>query len=505
MRSKIQLLFCLGAALLVTTFTSCSDDDNDGPSSNKPNLEFYALTSANALVKYNANNSANAISTTPITGLQAGENLLGIDFRPGTGQLYGIGSSSRLYVINTNTGAATMAGADPFAFGLSTASLAGFDFNPNVDRIRVVTANGVNFRLNPETGAVAATDTNLSPGTPNVSSAAYTNNFSGAASTQLFVLDNTTKMLYTQNANAGTLTAVGNLGIEGAISGNSSFDIGSGDGTALASLTVDGASHLYQIDLTTGNAKDLGALSTSVVGIAIPTNPVAYSVDASNNLHIFNFNNPGTPLLKAITNLETSETILGIDIRPRNGQLYALGSTGRIYTINTASGAAVMIGTGPVATLSGTDFGFDFNPVPDRIRIVSNTGQNLRINPVDGTLSTDGVLNPGTPNVTAVAYTNSFPGTATTTLFDIDTTTDMLYTQTPPNDGTLVAVGALGVDATASNGFDIGGRTNTAYAILTVGGVNGIYTINTTTGRATLVTAFPGVGAVKGFAVGLGF
>jgi hypothetical protein len=508
MKQSFYLLSCLATALFATTFTSCSDDDNTAtpiiPVVVKPNLEFIGLTASNTLVRYNANNSASVISTTSVTGLQGGENLLAIDFRPGTGQLYGLGSTSRLYIINQNSGAATAVGATPFLPAVS-GSLTGFDFNPTVDRIRLVTSSGQNLRLHPETGAVAATDTNLNPGTPNIGSAAYTNNTSGATATELFTIDFTSGMLYKQDPpNAGTLTAIGSLGLNGAATGDGGFDISADGGIALANLTTGANNNLYQIDLSTGKAKNLGKLSTPIIGLAIPTQPVAYAVDGSNNLHIFNFKNPGTPVTKAIANLQASETILGIDMRAATGQLYALGSTGRLYVLNTSSGAATMVGLAPVAVLDGIDFGFDFNPVVDRIRIVSNTGQNLRVNPNDGLLAaTDAALNPGTPNVTAAAYLNNYPGTTTTTLFDIDTTTDMLYTQNPPNNGTLVPVGALGVNATASNGFDIGGTSNMGYAILTVGSANAIYSINTTSGMATQIAAFPG--SVKGFAVGLGF
>lgn len=504
MKKTINTLFCLCAMLAVVTFTSCdSDDDNNDPVVNKPDLEFYGLTATNGLVKYNANNSGTAISTTPVTGLQSGENLLAIDFRPATGQLYGLGSTSRLYIINTNSGAATAVSAAPFTPAIA-GTMIGFDFNPTVDRIRLVTSSGQNLRLHPETGAVAVTDGALNPGTPNVGSAAYTNSMSGASATELFVVDFTTKMLHKQDPpNNGTLTAIGNLDITSAITGDGGFDIG-GNNVALASFNSGGMNHLYQINTSTGKATDLGMLSTGIIGLAIPTPPVAYAVDAMNNLHIFNPANIGTPVTKSIANLQTGETVLGIDMRPATGQLYALGSTGRIYVLNTSTGAAAMVGLGPVAVLEGTDFGFDFNPFVDRIRIVSNTGQNLRVNPNDGILAaTDGALNPGTPNVTAAAYTNNFPGTASTVLFDIDTTTDMLYTQNPPNNGTLVAVGALGVDASASNGFDIGGTSNLAYAVLTVGSANKLYSINTTTGAATEVGTLPV--AVKGFALGLGF
>lgn len=236
-----------------------------------------------------------------------------------------------------------------------------------------------------------------------------------------------------------------------------------------------------------------------------PTTPVAYAVDATNSLKTFSLATVATPTSKPILLLQPGETILGMDIRPANGQLYALGSTGRIYTIDTTTGNATMVGAGPVA-ISGTDFGFDFNPVVDRIRIVSNTGMNIRVNPNDGLLvgTGDTALNPGTPNVTAVAYINNFAGATLTTLYDIDSTTDMLYMQNPPNNGTLVPVGPLGINITASNGFDISGTSNTAYSICTVGGITGLYTINLTTGAATLVAVSP-ITSIRGLALGLDF
>ncbi len=238
-----------------------------------------------------------------------------------------------------------------------------------------------------------------------------------------------------------------------------------------------------------------------------------YGVTTTNQLTRFNSATPGTvATVGAITGLQTGENIVGIDFRPANGQLYALGSTSRLYTINLTTGAAVQIGSAGAFTLNGTNFGFDFNPVPDRIRVVSNTGQNLRLNPNDGTLAaTDTPLNPGTPNVTAAAYTNSFAGSTATTLYVIDTTTDTLYLQgsingspNSPNGGLLTAVGALGVDASDANGFDISSSDGTAYAALTVAGTSRLYTINLTTGAATQVDAFPAGMLINGIAVAFG-
>ena len=190
-----------------------------------------------------------------------------------------------------------------------------------------------------------------------------------------------------------------------------------------------------------------------------------------------------------------NETILGIDRRPANGLLYGLGSSGRLYTLNTLTGAATFASQISGATLSGTAFGVDFNPVPDRLRITSNAGQNLRIDVTTGVAAIDAALNGPTTSEAGSAYTNNFAGTASTTLYGISSATDSLYTQFPPNAGTLTLVGALGFDTVAVTGFDISGTSGLAFASLTNGDTaeSSFYSINLATGAATLIGAF-GIG-----------
>lgn len=217
-------------------------------------------------------------------------------------------------------------------------------------------------------------------------------------------------------------------------------------------------------------------------GVAFP-NTTLYGVSGS-TLHRFNSATPTVVVSIPITGMQGGETAVGIDFRPATGELFAVGSNSRLYTVNKTTAAATFVAT--ISTpLSGTEFGVDFNPTVDRLRIVSNTGQNLRINPVNGAAIVDGVLNPGTPAVNGAAYINSFNGATTTTLYDIDSTTDTLLIQNPPNNGTLVPVGALGVNVTGVNGFDISNIGNAAFAALNVGGVTGLFVINLTTGAAT--------------------
>lgn len=467
---------------------------------------FYVLTDNNQLVKLNTQNPSASMGTVTITGVLNNERLIGIDFRPATGQLYAVSNGSRLYIINLTSGVATPVGSGPFTPAIMGDAV-GFDFNPTVDRIRLVTQQGQNLRLNPETGTVMITDGSINgaPGAA-ISGVAYTNNRAGVTTTTLYDIDPVSDKLYRQNPpNDGTLAEVGPLGVD--VAGVGNFDIGP-DGAAIATLISNLTQGLYEINLTTGRAEFIGNLpgAMSIVGLAIPTEPVAYAVDGANTLHIINPTAGAVTTTKAITGLQSGETLYGIDFRPLNGQLYALGSTSRVYTINTANGAATAVGAPLSPALSGGDFGFDFNPTVDRIRIVSNSGQNLRYNPNDNSVIVDGALNPGSPNVTAAAYTNNFAGATATTLYNIDTRSNATLTrQSPPNNGTLVPVGELGLVIEGANGFDIGGMSGTAYAMLRSGGMTRLYTINLASGAATPVSSAPLTATIRGFAVGLGF
>lgn len=212
---------------------------------------------------------------------------------------------------------------------------------------------------------------------------------------------------------------------------------------------------------------------------------------------------PGTAKATvAVTGLNSGDSLLGIDVRPANSTLYGIGSSGVIYTIDPVTGAAT---AGPTAATlpSGTNFGVDFNPAADRLRVISNTGQSLRINVVDGVTTVDTSVaygsadagNGTTPVVSAVAYTNNDTDTATATeLFDIESARDVLVLQAPPNDGTLVTRGALGVNAGVRSAFDIA-PDGTSMAIL----AGTLYRVDLTTGAATAVGAVTG-GLVDGMA-----
>ncbi len=317
----------LCAVVLIIISSSCKKDKmSEEMISPGPNLNFYALTSDSKLLLLNANNPSTITSSVTITGLQANESILSIDFRPSTGQLYGVGSSSRIYVIDQKTGVSRAIGSAAFTPAL-TGNVAGFDFNPTVDRIRLVTTGNQNLRLNPETGTVATADGNLNGVTgATINSVAYTQNRAGATTTVLFDIDVTNNKLLKQDPpNEGKLSEVGSLGIDVEDAGG--FDISPDGTTALAAFSVGGKSGLYIIDLNSGKASKIGNLTGQITGVAIPTEAVAYALNTSNELVIFN---PAataiTPSNKPITGTQSGEVLIGIDMRPLNGQLFAISN-----------------------------------------------------------------------------------------------------------------------------------------------------------------------------------
>jgi len=230
---------------------------------------FYALAQGTSLDKFNTSDPETPLNSATITGLQPNEKILGIDFRPATGQLYGVGSSNRLYVINPETGAATAVGSVPFTPALAEGVVA-FDFNPTVDRIRLITGSGQNLRLHPTTGAVVFVDGSINgqPGAQ-IGAVGYTNNFAGATSTVLYGIDIVTEKLYIISPpNNGTLQPVGPLVLNNM--GEGGFDI-SGE-VALGLGEVNKKSTLYSVNLATGKATVIykHKKDKMYTGIAIP-------------------------------------------------------------------------------------------------------------------------------------------------------------------------------------------------------------------------------------------
>jgi len=516
-----KLVLVSSIALALAACGSSSDDDHSDTTPTTPPPpaatvgDVVALTASNRLVSFDRATPGTIRSNVLVTGLQSGENLVGIDVRPADGMLYGVGSTGRLYTLDAATGAATNKSrlaadaadtTEPFT-ALAGASF-GVDFNPMADRLRIVSNTGQSLRINVDTGATT-TDGSINGGAVNtaISASAYTNSFAGTGSTTLYGIDSANSTLYTQNPpNDGTLAKPVPLGVTiGAANG---FDIDARTNMGYMVATVGGARNLYGVNLAATSAPTnlIGALGVTedIRGIALRAvaAPVILGLSDDNRLLGFKAASPNTiDTNVAITGLAGGETLVGIDVRPKDSMLYGLTSNGRLVTIDPATGAATVKATlsadaadttAPYTAMQGTSYAVDFNPAADRLRVISDSGQSLRINVDTGATTTDGNINRAgvAPRVVAAAYTNSIPNAASTQLFDVDGASSVLALQNPPNDGTLVNVGALGVTVAGDGGMDIGGGENglvLAALRTTAGGASSLYRVNLTTGAATMV------------------
>ncbi len=273
-------------------------------------------------------------------------------------------------------------------------------------------------------------------------------------------------------------------------------------------------------------------LSACAVAPAEPLGPPAketiHAVTASNQLLSFNAGQPQRILAKKVlTGLREGDRLVGIDYRVAKGQLFGLGASGQLYRIDAASATAAPVGA-PVALPAGSEIGFDFNPTVDRIRVVSDTGFNLRLHPdtgaiVDGDANRPGVQFDGplaydsadrmaghAPRVVAAAYTYNKDNEKITTNYALDGAGGMLVHQgtkegvTPmvsPNTGRLWSVGALGTGPFARASFDISDLSNNAYAGIEDAGRTRWYRVDLASGRATLIGTVGGGEPITGSAI----
>lgn len=282
----------LAASALLLLLGACATTEPMGPPAKEM---IYAVTGSNKLIQFNAGQPQKILSSKALTGLAAGEKLLGIDYRVAKGQLFGLGASGQLYRINAADGSASAIGT-PAALPREGASEWGFDFNPTVDRIRVVNDAGFNLRLHPDTGAVVdgnaeqpglqfdgrlaydAADANAGKA-PGIVAAGYTYNKDNDKITTNYALDGRLGLLVHQGTkegvqplvspNTGRLYTVGSLGI-GTFE-RATLDISDVSNAAYAAVSRGAASSWYRIDLASGRATLVGTIAggEAVVGAAI--------------------------------------------------------------------------------------------------------------------------------------------------------------------------------------------------------------------------------------------
>jgi len=474
-----------------------------------------------------------------ITGVTGTQTVVGMDFRPLNGQLYIMGyesltGTSQLYTVDPSTFVATSVGS---SFTIATnQSLFGFDFNPTVDRIRVTTSQGKNYRIHPITGAIAATDLDLqyaptdvnAAATPFIVTGAYTNSYIGSTSTTLYTYDDNLNILCTQvPPNNGTQNTIGASGIMDAGPAGSLdiyYNAMSATNTAYFKQDVNMTgivSQLFTMNLTTGNATLVGTIGSAApvadlaVQITVNTPPTVsgqliYGLTSNGYLISFDAGMPSVVRShQSISGVAVGQVLVGLDSRPATGQLYAMGynsvnGESQLYIINPSLGTATSVAA-PIMLATGmANIGFDFNPTVDRIRVTSALDNNYRLHPETGAIvATDGNLvyagtdvnSAANPNIGAGAYSNSYIGGTSTQLFNYDVALNVLTLQNPPNNGTLNTLGSSGITVNAADpsiDFDFYYNTvmgmNENYAIAnTANTFDNLYMVNTATGVFTSV------------------
>jgi len=243
-----------------------------------------AVTANHRLVTFRADRPQELLSRVPLTGLLPGEGILGIDHRVARGELFGLSTRGRLLRIDADSGAVTPVGP---GVKLPPTRAFGFDFNPTVDRIRVVGDRGDNFRLHPDTGAQVdgqpdvegvqpdsplryAEGDQQAGISPRIVAAAYTYNKDNEKLTTNYAIDARSGQLVVQGSiegaaavvspNTGLLSTVGPLQVHDF--DHASFDIADVNNRAYLVTGRIGstASRLYEVDLKTGQAKFIGTV-----------------------------------------------------------------------------------------------------------------------------------------------------------------------------------------------------------------------------------------------------
>lgn len=235
-----------------------------------------------------------------------------------------------------------------------------------------------------------------------------------------------------------------------------------------------------------------------------------YAVDLANHFTLFHSASPGTVDRDlAITGLLTGDRIVGIDFRPVDGKLYGVGTDSRVYTVDTVTAVASPVGMTFTPALNGEHFGVVLDPATDRIRIQSaESGQNLRLDPTTGQVTDEDAAlvyafgdpnEASTPAIAAAAVTTGAAGAT----YGIDWLLDVFVVTSDPNNGFVTTVGSTGVVTAACAALDVG-VDGVVYASMTIGGVNTLYTMNVSTGAATLVGAIPVVPSIQSIAIAPG-
>ena len=453
------------------------------------------------------------------------EVIQDIDYRNSEGALYALtktGTQGRIIRIDPNSGtfirlSTLVSDGTTTQIALTDTSYT-IDFNPVVDRLRVIGSNGANLRVDVSTGDTA-TDSNIAAGNT-ITGAAYEDTFTSTGrGTRLFTLDSSTNdRVNLQNPpNDGTQSDPKSLLGSTNVDSIDGYDINPVNNAGLALLSVGGAQQFYNINPGVSGAANAatffaapprltGNIKYKAFTFITTANPTVTALTNSNKVRTFRANQPSNVSDEVtLTGLGTSgEKVIGIDFRQSDRTLYALSDASTIYSVAT-TGALTNVRTLGTPLNGATQYTLDFNPLTpttgstqNRLRLIGADRSNAVVNVEDGVVSGNSAVT-GTPApvVKAAAYFNNFRTSTVTSLLVIDRASSSLNTQdfsTTTSQGALTRLSTLGItlDSTSPVGFDISGRNNENQLLMARTAASGnfsLYRVNTsaTTSPLTLV------------------
>ena len=254
---------------------------------------YYVIRSGNRLVRMARDNPSVIVQDIAVTNLQPSEKIVAMDFRNETvmSELYMLGITvvpgvendvGRLYRVNTVTGAASVIGGGPFSTSLPGAANYGFDFYTLVEPfkgpasyIRITQENGLNLRLNPDTGVIDGIDTSLA--SSGFTAIAHSNFSKGPTLNTLFAFTDSDTRLWRiggpngfPSANDGSLTPLLELKSPTGPRSYDGFDI-TDDGVGVFSVNDPSGLKIYNLQLDTGVVSQIGLLppDTNYRGLSV--------------------------------------------------------------------------------------------------------------------------------------------------------------------------------------------------------------------------------------------
>jgi len=469
---------------------------------------------------------ATTASATPNPqALEPNEVIQDIDYRNSEGALYALtktGTQGRIIRIDPNSGtfirlSTLVSDGTTTQIALTDTSYT-IDFNPAVDRLRVIGSNGANLRVDVSTGDTA-TDSNIAAGNT-ITGAAYEDTFTSTGrGTRLFTLDSSTtndRVNLQDPPNNGTQSDPKSLLGSTNVDSIDGYDINPVNNAGLALLSVGGAQQFYNINPGVSGAANAatffaapprltGSIKYKAFTFITTANPTVTALTSSNKIHTFRANQPNDVSNAAdLSGLAMGEKVIGIDFRQSDRTLYALSDASKIYSVAT-NGTLTNVRTLGTPLNGATQYTLDFNPLTpttgstqNRLRLIGADRSNAVVNVEDGVVSVNSAVT-GTPApvVKAAAYFNNFRTSTVTSLLVIDRASSSLNTQdfsTTTSQGALTRLSTLGItlDSNSPVGFDISGRNNENQLLMARTAASGnfsLYRVNTsaTTSPLTLV------------------